>query len=75
MFLNFYLEHVVGRAQINQDGLKLNRPHWFLIYADDVSIQCGSVYIIKENTESLSVGSKEMGKEVNDDKTKYMVMS
>jgi len=30
---------------------------------------------MKRNTEPLLVGSKEMGLEVNADKTKYMVMS
>ena len=35
----------------------------------------GSVHTIKENAESLVVASKEIGLEVNADKTKYMVMS
>jgi len=35
----------------------------------------GSVHTVKENTETLLVGSKEIGLEVNADKTKYMVMS
>ena len=34
-----------------------------------------SVHAIKENAESLIVASKEIGLEVNADKTKYMVMS
>jgi hypothetical protein len=34
----------------------------------------GSARAIK-NTESLAVASKEIGQEVNADKTKYMVMS
>jgi len=34
-----------------------------------------SVHTIKENTESLVVASKEIGLEVNADKTKYMVVS
>jgi len=34
-----------------------------------------SVHTIKENTEALIVASKEIGLEVNADKTKYMVMS
>jgi len=38
------------------------------------NILCGSVRITKKNTEYLAVGSKEMGLEVNADKTKYMVM-
>jgi len=35
----------------------------------------GSVNTIKENAEDLVVASKEIGLEVNADKTKYMVMS
>ena len=35
----------------------------------------GSVHTIKENAEALIVASKEIGLEVNVDKTKYMVMS
>ena len=34
-----------------------------------------SVHTVKENTEALIVASKEIGLEVNADKTKYMVMS
>jgi len=35
----------------------------------------GSVHNVKENAEALMVASKEIGLEVNADKTKYMVMS
>jgi hypothetical protein len=35
----------------------------------------GSLHTIKENAEALVVASKEIGLEVNGDKTKYMVMS
>ena len=34
-----------------------------------------SVHAIKKNTEVLVIGSKDIGLEVNGDKTKYMVMS
>jgi len=34
----------------------------------------GSVHTLKENAETLVVASKEIGLEVNADKTKYMVM-
>jgi len=34
-----------------------------------------SVHTIKKNTEALVIASKEIGIEVNADKTKYMVMS
>jgi len=40
-------------------------------------ICCAEAYVhtIKKNTEALSVSCKEIGIEVNADKTKYMVMS
>jgi hypothetical protein len=55
--------------------LKLNGTHQLLAYADDVNILGGSVYIVKENAEALVVASKEIGLEVNTNKTKYMIMS
>jgi len=55
--------------------LKLNGTHQLLVYADDVNVLGGSVYTIKENAEASIVASKEMGLEVNADKTKYMFMS
>jgi len=35
----------------------------------------GSILTVNENAEALKVASKEIGLEVNADKTKYMVMS
>jgi hypothetical protein len=35
----------------------------------------GSVHAIKKNTEALVVASKEIGLELNAEKTKYMVIS
>jgi len=45
-----------------------------MVYVDDVYILGGSVHTIKENTDTLIVASKDIGLEVNADKTKYMVM-
>jgi hypothetical protein len=56
-------------------GLKLNGTHQLLFYADDVNILDGSIYTMRKNTENLVIASKEMGLEVNTEKTKYMVMS
>jgi hypothetical protein len=42
---------------------------------DDVNILGGSVHTVKENAKALVVATKEIGLEVNADKSKYMVMS
>ena len=55
--------------------MKLNGIHQFLVYADDVNMVGGSILTIKENKEALVLASKEIGLEVNADKTKYIVMS
>jgi len=75
IWVKFALEYAIWRVQVNQDGLKLNGTHQFLVYADDVNILGGSVHTVKENADALVVASKEIGLEVNADKTKYMVMS
>jgi len=74
VLFNFTLEYAIRTVQVNQDGLKLNGTHQLLIYGDDVNILGGSVLIIKKNTEALVVASREIGPEVNADKSKYMVM-
>jgi hypothetical protein len=55
--------------------LKLNGTHQLLAYVHDVNILGESVHTVKENAEALVVATKEIGLEVNADKTKYMVMS
>jgi hypothetical protein len=74
LLFNFYLEYEIKRVQVNQDGLKLNGTCQLLAYADDVNIVGGSAHTMKENAEALLVATKEIGLEVNADKTKYMVM-
>jgi len=46
-----------------------------LIYADNDIILDGRVHTVKNNTDVLLVGSKEIGLKVNVDKTQYMFMS
>ena len=54
--------------------MKLNGTHQFLVYADNVNIQ-PVAYQLQTKTQVLVATSKDIGLEVNADKTKYMVMS
>jgi len=74
LLCNFAVEYLIRRAQVNQDGLKLNGTHQLLVWVNDVNIVAGSAHTIKGNAEALVVPSKETGLEINADKTKYMVM-
>jgi hypothetical protein len=55
--------------------LKLNGTHQILVYAEDTDILGGSVQSKKKKADALEVTNTEIGLEVNDDKTKYMIMS
>ena len=55
--------------------MKLNGTHQLLVYADDDNILGGSVLIIKENAKAFVVASKEIGLDLNADKTTCIIMS
>jgi hypothetical protein len=72
LIFNFSLEYVIRKVQENQVGLKLNRTHQLLVYADDVNLLGDSINSIKENTKTLSEASRAVGFEINTEKTKYI---
>jgi hypothetical protein len=59
------------KVQENQVGQKLNVTHHLLLCADDVLRD--NMCTIKKNTETLIDANKEVGLEVNAEKTKYSV--
>jgi hypothetical protein len=55
-------------------GLNLNGTHQLLVCGDDVNL-LDNIDTPKENRETLSDASKEVGLEINTEKTKYMLLS
>jgi hypothetical protein len=46
LLFNFALEYTIRKVQVDQDGLILNGTPRLLVYADDVNILGGGVYIL-----------------------------
>ncbi|KAJ4425760.1 hypothetical protein ANN_27383, partial [Periplaneta americana] len=69
------VEYTIRKVQDNRQCLELNGLHQLLVYADDLNMLGENPQTIMENTGILLEASKEIGSEVNPEKTKYMIMS
>jgi hypothetical protein len=67
-FFSFALEYAIRKVQENEIGLEL-------VYADNANLLDDRLNTIKENTETLLEASRDIGLEINAEKTKYMIMT
>jgi hypothetical protein len=72
---NVALEYAIRNVQENQMGLKLNGTHQLRAYADDVNLPRHNIDNIKKKAETVIDAGKEVGLEINIEKTKYMLLS
>jgi hypothetical protein len=72
---HFALVYAVRKVQENHVGLKWNGTHQLLAYVDEVNVLGYNIDTIKRNTETLIDATKEVGLEINIEKTKYMLFS
>jgi hypothetical protein len=63
------------RSSKNQVGLKLNRTQQLLAFTDDVNLLEDNIDTINKITETLIDISKEVGLDINVERTKCMLLS
>ena len=57
---NFTFEYAIRKVKVNQNGLKMNRPHQLLVYNDDIILQDLYQNVTNKSKEPLLPASKEL---------------
>jgi hypothetical protein len=74
LLFNVALEYVIRKVEEYQVGLKFNGTHQLLVCAD-VNLLGSNTDTIKKKRDAFVDASKNVGLEINAEKTKYMLMS
>jgi hypothetical protein len=75
LLFNVVLEKVVRDSNVETSGTIYRKASQLLGYADDLDLVGRNVDIVKENYGNLESRASVYGLEVNEDKTKYLVVS
>jgi hypothetical protein len=75
LLFNFALEYAIRKVKENQVGLELNGTHHLLVSADDINLLGSNKYHKREHRKTLLDASRDVGLEINAEKTKYVIMS
>jgi hypothetical protein len=75
LVFSFASEYVITNVQETRVGMNLNGTHQLLAYADDVNLLGNNIDTAEKNIETLIDACREVGLELNVEKTKYILLS
>ena len=73
LLFNLCMEKIIRNVRINPGGTIFNRTRQYLAYADDVVILGRSEGYIRKTIEEMAAITHQIGLQMNDTKTKYMI--
>jgi hypothetical protein len=72
--MNIYILSAERKVQENEVSLEMNGTNQILVYANGTCFLGHRINTANENTETLLEDSRDVGLEINTEKTKYMII-